>query len=72
MLRVADIFGRMGGEEFAVMLPETSSEGAYIAAEKLRRTIERASFQLDDQIISLTISIGVVTREVTDSSFENI
>jgi diguanylate cyclase (GGDEF)-like protein len=63
-LRAQDIAGRVGGEEFLVILPQTSLEGALKLAESLRASI--AELQLstaDDQQIALTISIGVSTLE---------
>ena len=56
-LRKADVVCRFGGEEFAVMLPETSSENALGVAEKLRREI--ADFNFPGIPRSVTISIGV-------------
>src|ERR1035437_1125547 len=40
-LRNDDILGRYGGEEFVVLMPETASEGALLASERLRENIER-------------------------------
>lgn len=62
VLRKTDIFARIGGEEFAVLLPETGEEQAALLAERLRRTIEEARFEHDwDDIdpIAFTASIGV-------------
>jgi diguanylate cyclase (GGDEF)-like protein len=60
--RSIDKVCRYGGEEFAVILPETNSAGAMIAADHMRSAIERHLFQTNDgQNISFTISIGVAT-----------
>ena len=56
-LRKADVVCRFGGEEFAVMLPETNGENALGVAEKLRREI--ADFNFPGIPRSVTISIGV-------------
>jgi diguanylate cyclase (GGDEF)-like protein len=73
ILRRADIFGRMGGEEFAITLPETTLDGAKVVGEKIRQAIEKASFPLDDgQTISFTISAGVVSKLDSDHSFESL
>ena len=59
-LRQVDVFARMGGEEFVVLMPETSREGALVAAERIRKAIESAKLQLGGTSISTTVSIGVV------------
>ncbi|MDA8093500.1 MAG: diguanylate cyclase [Betaproteobacteria bacterium] len=58
-LRSADAFGRLGGEEFAVLLAETDSTGACELAERLRVAVERLAIPADDETIHLTVSIGV-------------
>ena len=61
-LREGDICGRYGGEEFAVLLPETSEEGATNAAERMREIIEQHDFDLGKDIHRrITVSIGVAT-----------
>ncbi len=60
-----NIIGRFGGEEFAILLPETSIEGALIVAERLRSSIEQMVFKSADQAdgaaleLQVTVSIGV-------------
>jgi len=58
-IRGTDLLGRYGGEEFLIIMPETSLEGAYQAVERLRRQIAESSFPAADQPIKLTASIGV-------------
>ncbi|RYG56484.1 GGDEF domain-containing protein, partial [bacterium] len=58
-LRSQDIFGRYGGEEFAVLLPGTEAAGAYLVAERIRRTLEGATFHDDGTDFCLTISGGI-------------
>ena len=57
--RKTDISGRIGGEEFAVVLKNTSLEDAKKVAEKFRKTISQRKVVYGDQEISITISIGV-------------
>ena len=71
-LRRADIFGRMGGEEFAITLPETPLDGAKVVAEKIRRAIEQSTFVIDGTPIRFTISAGVVTKTEHDASFSSL
>lgn len=58
-LRKEDIFGRYGGEEFAIILPETNSKQATIMAEKLRKLIENVEFKYQEKDIPVTVSLGV-------------
>jgi two-component system, cell cycle response regulator len=57
--REYDVLARVGGEEFATILPHTSRENAAIVAERLRAAIESASFPTAAGMLSITISIGV-------------
>jgi diguanylate cyclase (GGDEF)-like protein len=61
-LRVTDIVGRIGGEEFAALLP-CSTEEAVVAAERVRTTFASAGVQIDDAAVPTTVSIGVATGE---------
>lgn len=58
-LREVDSFGRIGGEEFAILLPETSLEAAYAVAERLRHKVSELSFNDNGELISVTVSMGV-------------
>lgn len=59
-LRQVDVFGRMGGEEFAVLMPETAQKGALIAAERIREAVEQAKLDRNGQSLSVTVSVGAV------------
>lgn len=67
-LRAIDIFGRVGGEEFFVVLPGDAAKSAFEVAERLRRRVfSSPSASVDDQEIFISISIGVVSfNPVTD------
>jgi diguanylate cyclase (GGDEF)-like protein len=58
-LRFSDLKCRYGGEEFLVLLPETSIEGAQHVAESLRRDISELEIQWEGQAIRVTSSLGV-------------
>lgn len=60
-LRTTDFVGRPGGEEFAIMLPETPLEGAMMIAERLRAAIANLAASHGRQKIHFTVSIGVAS-----------
>lgn len=61
MIRATDIQGRIGGEEFAVMLPQTELKGAMELAERMRLAIEQVEIERLGIKVSVTASIGVST-----------
>ncbi|WP_462324739.1 sensor domain-containing diguanylate cyclase [Desulfoplanes sp.] len=64
-LRDNDVLGRIGGEEFAVLLPEIDADNAMTVAERLRETMEALCLEEDGRIIRCTVSVGLTqwTRE---------
>jgi diguanylate cyclase (GGDEF)-like protein len=62
-LRTIDTIGRYGGDEFIVILPQIDLENAYIAGERLRQAVESEAFLFDDDVIQLTISLGIATYQ---------
>ncbi len=60
-LRSPDLMARIGGEEFAVILPHTSSAEALAMADRLRDTIAGLSIQVEGGAISFTVSLGVAS-----------
>lgn len=72
-LRDIDVIGRLGGEEFAVLLPETGPAGARITAERLRAQIAALRIPLDDgQNLAFTVSIGIAVPTAADGSAETV
>jgi len=61
--RATDTVGRYGGEEFAVVLPETGKEQALGAAEKMRAVIEQTAIAVGDRSVHVTVSGGIATFE---------
>lgn len=59
--RKSDVISRMGGEEFAVMLPSTSLQEALKKAEFFRKSLEESRIKTKDALICTTVSIGVAT-----------
>lgn len=71
-LRDSDVFARIGGEEFNILLPDTDLQGAEILAEKIRLQIENSPIFLDKLSIPVTTSIGVSALEEHDRTLDNI
>jgi len=70
-----DVKGRIGGEEFAVCMPNTSSENAVVACERFRVMVENKSIELhdtNDESISITVSIGLSLGQGEDINFEDL
>ncbi len=59
LLRQEDYFGRYGGEEFLLILPDIDISGALKVAEKVRETIEEARYSIDILRLSVTVSLGI-------------
>lgn len=68
IFREIDIIGRYGGEEFMVILPETSNKSAIISAERARVQVEKIKWDFQD--VKVTISIGAVTYNGEDTAEE--
>lgn len=66
-VRKSDFFCRYGGEEFALILPETNLSAAITVAETLRQSIEKCSFQYGDQNVPITISCGLAEFKTNDT-----
>jgi diguanylate cyclase (GGDEF)-like protein len=58
-IRREDLFARVGGEEFAVLLPEIDAEGAAQFAEKIRRLVEMQTFHFEEVHLRITLSLGI-------------
>ncbi len=69
-LRTIDVLGRLGGEEFAALLPNTDPEGARILAERLRQTVAAQPCLVGTTTVPFTVSIGVASFRDDDSKGE--
>lgn len=70
-LRTVDILGRIGGEEFAVLLPETALAEATEVAERLRLEVERAAVVFEAGLPQhFTVSIGVTTKRDKETNLD--
>jgi diguanylate cyclase (GGDEF)-like protein len=66
-VRSTDVAGRLGGEEFAVLLPETALDDALVTAERLRAGVEAGAVEHEGQTVRLTISVGAAELRAGDS-----
>lgn len=72
MLRAHDLFGRLGGEEFAVALPHTDAEGARTVAEKIRSAVAHAPIATVAGDIAITVSIGVAQADARKGDVDHL
>ncbi len=61
-LRRSDLLGRIGGEEFSILLPDTALPGALQVAENLRQAVQQCQPDIGGQSLAITASIGVASR----------
>ena len=71
-MRETDIAARIGGEEFAVLLPHTDLKDACNLAERIRAAVEKIVIVIDDQHVNLTVSIGVAQMSSNIKEVENL
>ncbi len=69
-VREMDVVGRLGGEEFAVLLPCTSLAEGQVVAERLRRSIEETRFALGDVVLPVTVSVGLANVRIVSDPAE--
>jgi diguanylate cyclase (GGDEF)-like protein len=62
-LRDVDLMGRIGGEEFLLIAPETKLEGATVLGERIRSTVEKTVFTYKEHKIPVTVSVGFAVAD---------
>ncbi|MEP7137366.1 MAG: GGDEF domain-containing protein [Chloroflexota bacterium] len=70
--RAQDTFGRLGGEEFGLILPETGLEQAKIVADRIQSVWAQTPSNLDGVLIHSTVSVGVAEARAEDKTFDDI
>jgi len=65
-VRMQDLYGRWGGEEFVILLAETDADEAHQIAERLRQRIADSTLVIRNHTIKMTVSIGVATMDGCD------
>lgn len=71
-LRGVDLLARIGGEEFAVLLPQTDAPKAVQAAERLRQALSLRPLELDTVRLCVTVSAGIAALEAKDEALESL
>ena len=72
LLRKPDLFGRIGGEEFAILLPDTEADEAFRIADEIRKAVGTSVLDVDGKSITYTISLGVASSEPGDVSVDEL
>ena len=72
MMRVNDVLARTGGEEFTILLPNTTASAGIMAAERVRQTVEALEVPFEDEPIRFTISAGVAQLDPAQGGWEGM
>ena len=70
--RTRDMYARIGGEEYAVILPDTPLKEAHAVAERFREKVQDCIIDVDGKKVRITISIGVATMTHNTESFDGL
>ena len=62
-LRDVDVFGRLGGEEFGVVLPGANLTKAHVVADRLRQLVKAAVIKINADYVGVTISVGIIASK---------
>lgn len=71
-VREIDVVARLGGEEFAALLPSTDLDGALLLAERFRSAVESQRVKAGEQDISYTVSVGVASMDSDVSGVDHL
>jgi diguanylate cyclase (GGDEF)-like protein len=71
-LRKSDLIGRVGGEEFAIFLPNTGINDAFLIADKIRKVIGNSILEVDGKKITYTVSLGIESLEPKDHLIQDL
>jgi diguanylate cyclase (GGDEF)-like protein len=71
-LRVSDVVGRYGGEEFSLLLPDTDPDQARDVVERLRHAVAAAPVNVDGRAVNVTVSFGVAHRSAAGEGLEQL
>jgi diguanylate cyclase (GGDEF)-like protein/PAS domain S-box-containing protein len=71
-LRSVDIVCRLGGDEFGVLLPDTTLEGAAVLAARLRASVAEGQFEFQGRPVQFTVSLGAGAFSQHDATFDHV
>lgn len=71
-LRSEDLVGRLGGEEFVAVMPNTDAASALAAAERMRAAFADTPMQIDGRALTITVSIGVAVLDAQDQQYAHL
>ena len=71
-LRGSDLLGRIGGEEFVLLLPDTPQDNAIFVAERMREHLAKTPIDVDGVVITITASFGVASLIEADINFNSM
>ncbi|MBE0493177.1 MAG: diguanylate cyclase [Thiomicrospira sp.] len=71
-VRKVDVVGRLGGEEFAILLPNTPESEAQLLAERIRHSVENYPADYKGQTLPITISIGISSYRSNDQDLDQV
>lgn len=71
-LRRIDMAGRLGGDEFGLILPGSSAQAALVFAKRLCERVANSPLSLDGQTVAVTVSIGVTQMSAADADFDSV
>ncbi|MFK2877130.1 sensor domain-containing diguanylate cyclase [Rhodanobacter hydrolyticus] len=71
-LRIVDLFGRLGGEEFGILLVDCSREQGIAIAERMRATIEATAVELDGVVVAVSTSVGLAFTDTDGHDLRNL
>lgn len=71
-LRASDLVGRLGGEEFAVLISDATRDNAFLVAERIRTAFQDAGRMVEGEPLAATLSIGVAISQDPEQNFETM
>ena len=71
-LREIDLLARLGGEEFAILLPQTDFADAWVVAERLRQTIAEHTVDTEQGLLNFTISLGLSSLDPVTADLDDL
>ena len=72
IIRTTDVLARIGGEEFSLLMPMTGRESAHQLGERIRLNIAEKKIEVEDQVLQLTVSIGLAVFQKEDPDIQTV